>query len=125
VNFDSSAEYTETDQHSQGRITSFFGPELQRYTSYKGHTSESVKQILFTEKGVLSVSARSVHFASRRGLSLWHITHESFQDLQCMSFTSKGANELVVAGCQDTMFKIDVETGSITQTVRGSMNSMG
>jgi len=41
-----------------------------------------------------------------------------------MSFTSKGANELVVAGCQDTMFKIDVETGSITQTVRGFMTSV-
>ena len=42
-----------------------------------------------------------------------------------MSFTSKGANELAVAGGQDTMFKIDVETGSITQTVRSFMNYVG
>lgn len=106
-----------SDRVLQGRVASFFGPELQKYTSYKGHASEPVKQILFTDKGVLSVSARSVHLASRRGPAIWHIADEVFQDLQCMSFTSKGPSELVVAGCQETMFKIDVETGSITQTV--------
>jgi hypothetical protein len=43
--------------------------------------------------------------------------HDSFQDLQCMSFTAKGIHELVVAGGQDTMFKIDSEKGTITQVV--------
>ena len=42
----------------------------------------------------------------------------NFQDLQCMSYTSKGTHELLVAGGQRTMFKIDVEKGEITQTVR-------
>ena len=96
---------------------SFYGVELQKYTSYKGHASESVKQILFTDKGVLSVSAHSLHLSSRRGLTIWHLTHEEFNDLQCMSFTSKGTHEVVVAGCQDTMFKVDVENGTISQTV--------
>lgn len=35
-----------------------------------------------------------------------------------MSFTSKGVHEVLVAGCQDTMFRIDVEKGTITETVR-------
>lgn len=35
-----------------------------------------------------------------------------------MSFTSKGTHEVLLAGAQDTMFKIDVEKGTITQTVR-------
>jgi hypothetical protein len=40
-----------------------------------------------------------------------------FLDLQCMSYTSKGTHELLVAGNQNTMFKIDVDKGEITQTV--------
>lgn len=34
-----------------------------------------------------------------------------------MNFTSKGTREILVAGCQDSMFKIDVEKGTITDTV--------
>jgi hypothetical protein len=41
----------------------------------------------------------------------------NFKDLRCMSFTSKNANEVLVAGQQDTMFKIDVEKGTIVETV--------
>jgi hypothetical protein len=38
-----------------------------------------------------------------------------------MSFTSKSANEVLVAGQQDTMFKIDVEKGMIIETVLEGM----
>lgn len=46
----------------------------------------------------------------------------NFRDLQCMSFTSKSANEVLVAGQQDTMFKIDVEKGTIVETVLEGMS---
>ena len=54
---------------------SFYGHELQKYTSYKAHSGEGVKQILFTDKGVLSVAPKSLHFSSRRGLTQWHLTY--------------------------------------------------
>lgn len=34
-----------------------------------------------------------------------------------MNFTSKGTREILVAGCQDRMFKVDVEKGAIIETV--------
>jgi PAB-dependent poly(A)-specific ribonuclease subunit 2 len=34
-----------------------------------------------------------------------------------MNFTSKGTREILVAGCQDKMVKVDVEKGIITDTV--------
>ena len=37
-----------------------------------------------------------------------------------MNFTSKGTREILVAGCQDQMFKVDVEKGTITDTVSTS-----
>ncbi|KAK8177570.1 PAB-dependent poly(A)-specific ribonuclease subunit PAN2 [Phyllosticta citrichinensis] len=107
-----------------GRVSSFFGPELQRYTSYRAHSSGEgpVKQLLFCDKGVLSISVRSVHLATRRGLTLWHLTHDGFKDLRCMSFTSKGIHEILVAGCQDTMYRIDVERGTIVDTLAAEHN---
>jgi len=38
-------------------------------------------------------------------------------DLRCMSFTSKGTSEILVAGCQDTMYVIDVNKGEIIKKV--------
>lgn len=37
-----------------------------------------------------------------------------------MCFTSKGTNEILIAGWQDTMFVIDVNKGEIVKRVRGS-----
>jgi len=37
--------------------------------------------------------------------------------MTCMNFTSKGTREILVAGCQAQMFKVDVEKGIITHTV--------
>lgn len=47
----------------------------------------------------------------------WDCRHEDMKDLQCMSFTSKGASEIIVAGWQDTMFVIDVVKGEIVKQV--------
>ncbi|KAF2262002.1 PAB-dependent poly(A)-specific ribonuclease subunit PAN2 [Lojkania enalia] len=116
--FDTSQELLWTG-NEYGRVTSFFGPSLERYTSYRAHaTGEGgVKQFLFTEKGILSVSTKSVHYSIRRGLTQWHLTSNEFHDLHCMNFTSKGTREILVAGCQESMFKIDVDKGVITDTL--------
>ncbi|XTI82352.1 PAB-dependent poly(A)-specific ribonuclease subunit PAN2 [Cenococcum geophilum] len=107
-----------------GRVMSFYGPNLEKYTSYRAHpTAEgAVQQLLFTEKGILSISKWSIHFAIRRGLTQWHLTNEAFKDLRCVNFTSKGTREVLVAGCQDQMFKVDVEKGSITETLPATDN---
>ena len=56
--------------------------------------------------------------ALRTGPAIWHLTDINFTELQCMSFTARGTNELLVAGIQDQMFKVDVETGQIIDIVR-------
>jgi PAB-dependent poly(A)-specific ribonuclease subunit 2 len=111
---------------AQGRVTSFYGPELQKYTSYRGHVSRDqrtssnnvpVKQLLFCDRGVISVSHESVHLSSRRGLAQWHISLPDMENLRCMSFTGKGTDEIVVAGCQKQLYRIDVEKGTVTETL--------
>ncbi|KAK4892404.1 poly(A)-specific ribonuclease [Elasticomyces elasticus] len=111
-----------------GRITSFHGSELQKYTSYRGHVSTAprgapgnahVKALLLCEKGVISLSSRSIHCASRRGLAQWHKSTPEMQDLQCMAFMGRGSSseEIVVAGCQQQMFRINFEKGTVEDTL--------
>lgn len=42
---------------------------------------------------------------------------DDMKDLRCMSFSSRGSSEILVAGCQNVMFKIDAEKGEVLQTV--------
>ncbi|KAI9926776.1 hypothetical protein ASPWEDRAFT_164839 [Aspergillus wentii DTO 134E9] len=106
-----------------GRITSFYGPELQRYTSVRAHPASegAVRQIIFHERGVISLSSKSVHMITRRGLTQWHIAHEEMTDLRCMSFTAQ-LNRIIVAGCQRAMFTIDIDKGTIVDKLPTEFN---
>ncbi|KAH0559633.1 hypothetical protein GP486_003846 [Trichoglossum hirsutum] len=39
------------------------------------------------------------------------------KDLRCMSYTSKGNSEVLVAGMQSTMFTVDVDRGQVTREI--------
>jgi PAB-dependent poly(A)-specific ribonuclease subunit 2 len=82
----------------------------------KAHpTSEGpVRQLLFHAKGVVSLSSRSVHMISRRGLTQWHLTHSEMLDLRCMSFTAQ-PHRIIVAGCQRSMFIVDIDRGQVLE----------
>ena len=43
--------------------------------------------------------------------------HEDMTELRCVSYTSKGTSEMIVAGLQTSMFTVDVEKGMITRKV--------
>ena len=119
--------------------------DMQRYTSFKAHPASDgpVRQLLFNEKGVIALGPRNVHMSIRRGPALWNVRyvaiaiielsrltwivdrHEDMKDLYCMSFTSRGTSEILVAGCQDTMFIIDLNKGEITKQVRICAHARG
>ena len=69
-------------------------------------------QLLFNERGVISLAAQSVHFMIRRGLNQWHTVHPSITRLTCMVFLEKRAT-ILVAGSQETMLKLDLAKGTV------------
>ena len=97
--------------NAEGRLVSYHGAGLDRYTSVRAHLNEGpVKQLLSHEKGVISISSRSVHLVSRKAPSIWHLGDPTMTDLRCMSFTHN-PNHIFVAGCQATFYIVDVEKG--------------
>ncbi|KAL9099961.1 MAG: hypothetical protein Q9163_004602 [Psora crenata] len=101
-----------------GRITSFVGAQLERYTSIRAHEESEgqVLQFLFNERGVVSIASRSVHFMIRRGLTQWNIEHPSIKRLCCMTFVDRGSS-LLVAGNQNLMLKVDMGKGQVVQEI--------
>ena len=89
------------------------------YTSFKAHGSQGgqVHQLLFNDRGVIALGSRSIHMAMRRGAPLWNIKHDDMKELRCMTWTSKGTAEILVAGEQDKMFIIDVNKGEISKVL--------
>ncbi|KAL4724069.1 poly(A)-specific ribonuclease [Fusarium chlamydosporum] len=118
MTFDTTQELLWTG-NDYGRVTSFYGTELQRYTSFKAHTSAEgpVRQILVNEKGIVALGSQDLHMAIRRGIPIWHIKHDEMKDLRCMSFTSKGTAEIIAAGWQDTMLVVDLIKGDVVKQV--------
>ena len=62
---------------TQGRVTSYEGFGLERYTSLRAHPANdgNVLQFLFHDRGVVSLASRSVHLILRRGLTQWHLSY--------------------------------------------------
>ena len=99
--------------NADGRVASFRGPDLQRYTSARAHINEGqVQQLLAHERGILSISSTSVHLISRTGPAIWHLTHPEMTDLRCMCLTNN-PNHILVAGCQKHFFVVDLEKGTV------------
>ena len=50
-------------------------------------------------------------------LMAFQYRQDGMQDLRCMSFLGKGSSEILVAGYQNVMYKVDVEKGRVVQEV--------
>ncbi|KAK6354956.1 poly(A)-specific ribonuclease [Orbilia brochopaga] len=100
-----------------GRVKSFYGSELQRYTGYRGHDEGPVRSFLFSDRGVVSLGPKSIHVSHRRGLAKAHIMSDRMFDLRCMSYTSKGTSEVIAGGIQKSLLTINLDRGTVINEI--------
>ncbi|CAG8616504.1 10808_t:CDS:10, partial [Acaulospora morrowiae] len=102
--------------NDKGRVASYFGESLQRYTSFRSHLTP-VEQLLVSDKGVISLSSDSVKMTNRRGLVKWVISNEDTTNLHCMTYTTMPNSEILAAGRQQNMLVINVARGTVVKKV--------
>ena len=70
--------------------------------------------------GLSGARGRSAKLTSQapESLQIFEARHDEMKESRCMSFTSKGTSEILVAGEQDKMFVIDTVKGEVTKQVR-------
>lgn len=56
----------------KGYLASYFGPELQKYTSFKVH-HEEIRHVTANDLGILSLSSNELCFSARAGLRLFNL----------------------------------------------------
>ncbi|ORX47159.1 hypothetical protein DM01DRAFT_1293001 [Hesseltinella vesiculosa] len=105
-----------------GRVASYYGKGLQRYTSFKAGIDQQIRQIKATDRGVISLTPNSVQMRDRQGLVRWNISgHEHMKDLHCMTTTIMNS-ELLVAGQQDHILVVNTARGVVTKSLEGASN---
>ncbi|KAK9457055.1 ubiquitin carboxyl-terminal hydrolase-domain-containing protein [Dipodascopsis uninucleata] len=116
VTFDTSQELLWTGD-TNGRVASFAGENLRKYTSFIGHRAP-VSQILVNDRGVLSLGPNNLRMTQRRGLVRFNLDDQGkMKELCCMSYTSRGTSEIIIGGRNPGLLKINVDRGSIVSEV--------
>ncbi|XP_020628077.1 PAB-dependent poly(A)-specific ribonuclease subunit PAN2-like [Orbicella faveolata] len=110
VLFDPLEELVWTGNQS-GYLASYFGPELQKYTSFKVH-HEEIRDVTANDHGVLSLTSNELCYSARAGLRLFSLSGSELSDLQCM--LQRDEAHLWVAGHQGLMLEVDLKKGVVS-----------
>lgn len=110
VLFDPLEELVWTANQS-GYVTSYFGQELQKYSSFKVH-HEEIRHMTANESGILSLSSNELCFSARTGLHIFSLSGSELSDLQCMLQRDEAC--LWLAGHQNLMLEVDLNKGDIS-----------
>lgn len=100
---------------SGGHVTSYYGAEMQKYTSFQVHPDEPVRQIAFLSDGILCLTDTSLRYQLRRGIP--KKTHRSKNMLSTHCMLNMGPDRLLIGGHQDQLIDFDLATFTETSTV--------
>lgn len=104
-----------------GHVTSYYGAEMQKYTSFQVHPTESVRQIEFLDDGILCLTETSLRYQLRRGIPKKTHRSKSMINTHCMLRFSP--EKLLISGHQDKLIEFDLTTFAETSTVSFNFNS--
>ncbi|CAF2887168.1 unnamed protein product [Rotaria sp. Silwood2] len=63
----------------KGRVASFYGCELRKYTGFRVSTTSDIRSILSITEGPLILTSDSLSLYTRQGLNIFH--HSKFLDM--------------------------------------------
>lgn len=93
--------------NASGHVTSYYGNEMQKYTSFQVHAHNEIRSLLSTDFGVLSLTKNALRMSIRRGLTTYTHNSEHLKDMQCMTRVPSGL--LVMGGHQENVIEFDIE----------------
>ncbi|XP_076824729.1 PAN2-PAN3 deadenylation complex catalytic subunit PAN2-like isoform X2 [Clavelina lepadiformis] len=114
VHFDSSCELLWVGNQG-GHITSYYGPTMQKYTSFQVHPHNPVLEILSHGERVLALTKDTLKCSLKRGVPIYTFKDDSLQDTQCM--TLRREKHLLLGGKNTSLIDLDLNTGSISRSI--------
>jgi len=108
LHFDSSEELLWMG-NTNGHVTSYYGPHLQKYTSFQVHQNEGVRYLYSFDRGILALSQTSLRCQLRRGIPLFTHTSQHMSEMQCMLQIPQRPNQLLMGGIQEKLISLDID----------------
>lgn len=90
-----------------GHVTSYYGTDLQKYTSFQVHEVNDIRQMITGDFGLLSLTKNSLKMSIRRGLPVYTHNSELFKDMQSMIRLPSGM--IIMGGHQEHLIEFDLE----------------
>ncbi|XP_011498289.1 PREDICTED: PAB-dependent poly(A)-specific ribonuclease subunit PAN2 [Ceratosolen solmsi marchali] len=107
INFDAFEEIIWTGNLG-GHITSYYGPILQKYTSFQVHPKQQVRQIRSIDNGIIALTENTLRFQNRRGLPIYTYSSDNMIDMQCLLCYS--STSILMGGHQEKIIDFDLTT---------------
>ncbi|KAH0951906.1 hypothetical protein HN011_002510 [Eciton burchellii] len=92
-----------------GHVTSYYGPGLQKYTSFQVHATQEIRHIHPVDEGILVLSQSQLRYQLRRGIPIFTHTSVSMNDMQCMLQISP--TNLLMGGHQNKIINFNLTRG--------------
>ncbi|XP_045536446.1 PAN2-PAN3 deadenylation complex catalytic subunit PAN2 [Papilio machaon] len=96
-----------------GHVTSYYGPGMQKYTSFQIHDSEEVRDIVTDEIGIYALTKTTLRHQIRRGIPKHTYRSTNMTDMQCL--LQVNPTKLMMGGHQNKLLEFDVT--KMTETV--------
>ncbi|EFO27844.2 hypothetical protein LOAG_00636 [Loa loa] len=109
LTFDSYQELLWTG-NNMGRVVSFYGAQLDKYTAFLSASNSSIRSLLASETVIFSLTSKRLRANRRQGISLFTHTSDHMTDLTCMHRLSDVPHKLLLGGNQQQIIQFDVET---------------
>uniref|UniRef100_A0A8C4NAI4 PAN2-PAN3 deadenylation complex catalytic subunit PAN2 n=1 Tax=Eptatretus burgeri TaxID=7764 RepID=A0A8C4NAI4_EPTBU len=96
-----------------GHVTSYFGLNMDRYSSFQAHATDDIRQIQSLQNGILVLTKNNLKCYSRGGLIMFDCLLAESCELHCMLLTQQ--NSLLIAGEQNFVVEWDLVTAQQSQ----------
>ncbi|KAL1137635.1 hypothetical protein AAG570_009331, partial [Ranatra chinensis] len=100
-----------------GHVTSYYGAEMQKYTSFQvgAHTDE-VRCVQAMEGGLLALTPTALRYQLRRGIPVFTHSSENMEEMQCMLQLNHSPDTLLLGGHTRKLIRFNLNEGREVQT---------
>lgn len=89
-----------------GHVTSYYGPLMQKYTSFQVHMTDEIRDIITTDAGIYVLSKNQLRHQIRRGIPKHTYKSENMVDMQCLYQLND--TKLLIGGHQSSLLELDI-----------------
>ncbi|CAF1323566.1 unnamed protein product [Rotaria sordida] len=103
---------------NEGRVASFYGCELRKYTGFRVSTTSDIRSILSITEGPLILTSDSLSLYTRQGLNIFHHRAPYLDNMQCMLMPqSHKQKKIYIGGYGGQLCEMDFDKKTLLRQV--------